>query len=199
VQSRDSKHTRAYHLTCAGCGIEYVNYRKPKDVSNAYCTRECSARNRPKPAGSGQQAKPLIEWFRTGPLNDCWPWLGSHSNGGYGTYRGNPAHRGVYEALVGAIPEGMYLDHTCHNDASCPGGSSCPHRACVNPFHLEPVSNKENILRGESPAAKNARKTHCPYGHPLDGVIHLKDRIARRCLTCHRLRQNAAYHSRGEA
>jgi hypothetical protein len=80
------------------------------------------------------------------------------------------------------------LDHTCH-DTSCEKGASCPHRACVNPAHLEPVTHAVNIRRGNGLAAKAARKTHCKRGHPLSGQNLLVDsRGARQCRSCQRLR-----------
>ena len=93
------------------------------------------------------------------PNSGCWLWDRAISQTGYGNicvdgkYRG--AHRVVYEALVGPIPEGLHLDHRCRV------------RACVNPNHLEPVSQRENSLRGVGAAAVNARQTHCRHGHEL--------------------------------
>lgn len=84
------------------------------------------------------------------------------------------SHRYSYEELIGPVPTGLTLDHLCRN------------RACVNPSHLEPVTHRVNILRGESPSAKNAVKTHCPAGHRLAGE-HLYIRPAtgvRACYTC---------------
>jgi hypothetical protein len=79
----------------------------------------------------------------------------------------------MYEALVGPIPDGLFLDHTCRN------------RNCVNPQHLDPVTNKENILRGEGSPAKNARKTHCKNGHPLKGENLVRGSKGERvCRTC---------------
>lgn len=76
------------------------------------------------------------------------------------------AHRAMYELVVGPIPEGYDLDHLCHtNDPTCKRDRDCPHRSCVNPAHLEPVTERENTLRGASPAAVNATKTHCKRGH----------------------------------
>jgi len=85
-----------------------------------------------------------------------------------------PAHRFMYEAFVGPIPEGMDIDHLCHSAAvvsgSCAGGSGCAHRACVNFEHLAPATKAENNLRGLGPAALNARKRLCSRGHPLSGA-----------------------------
>ena len=89
----------------------------------------------------------------------CWPWIGKRNHKGYGVLYQSPgqkprnqkAHRVLYELLVGPIPEGMHLDHLCHGqDIECLGGVTCPHRSCVNPAHLEPVSPKENVNRGLS-------------------------------------------------
>ena len=83
------------------------------------------------------------------------------------------AHRIVYEALVGPIPEGMVLDHLCRN------------RPCASPAHLEPVDSRTNTLRGEGPTAKHAIKTHCPRGreHTPENTYSYK-RGGRQCRTC---------------
>lgn len=114
-------------------------------------------------------------------LGPCWQWTASTTAGGYGQIRDGGtrgsmlyAHRLAYEFTVGPIPDGLQLDHLCRN------------RACVNPSHLEPVANRENGLRGQSFAAINARKTHCPQGHeytPENTVVYSKDG-SRRCRIC---------------
>lgn len=88
------------------------------------------------------------------------------------------AHRVVYEELVGPIPDGLMLDHLCRV------------RHCVNPEHLEPVTNRENVLRGEGHSAKAARATHCLKGHPYAGEnLRILSNGWRRCRACHRERE----------
>ncbi len=98
---------------------------------------------------------------RSGGPDSCWPFLGYLNPKSYGRYRElggrtTQAHRYAYEALVGPIPEGLTLDHLCRT------------RACVNPAHLDPVTNRENVLRGVGLSAQNARKDRCRNGHLFD-------------------------------
>ena len=114
----------------------------------------------------------------------CWNWIGSKDVNGYGMarYEGGTrsrrAHRVVYETLVGPVPEGLVLDHLCRN------------RGCVNPAHLDPVTQQINTLRGIGPTAKNAVKTHCSNGHPYEGEnlsMGTKGGMPiRRCKACQR-------------
>ncbi len=80
----------------------------------------------------------------------CWIVTGRRDNAGYSVV-GKPSRRGhrvSYEHFVGPIPEGLHIDHLCHSYSDCPGGDRCPHRPCINPDHLEPVTTQENIRRG---------------------------------------------------
>ena len=101
-------------------------------------------------------------WAKVKKLeNGCWEWIGALLASGYGQFalRHNQnvsAHRISYEWENGAIPEELQLDHLCRN------------RKCVNPEHLQPVTKRDNILRGVGFGAKNSQKTHCPKGHPYD-------------------------------
>jgi len=87
------------------------------------------------------------------------------------------AHRFAYEYCMGAIPEGLQLDHLCRNTF------------CVRPEHLEPVSGKINLLRGNTINAANARKTHCIRGHPYSGDnLYIYEKTgARACKECMRI------------
>lgn len=109
--------------------------------------------------------------------DECWEWTGGKSPDGYGILRidGRTAYmpRFAYVLLRDPIPEGLEPDHLCRN------------RGCVNPWHLEPVTHKVNILRGESPQAINARKTHCIRGHEFTDENTGRDpRGGRFCRTC---------------
>lgn len=93
-------------------------------------------------------------------LGPCWLWTRgrSASTDGYGAFfveatRAWHAHRWLWLQVVGPIPDGLHLDHLCRV------------RHCVNPDHLEPVTLRENNLRGFSPINLNRLKTHCPQGH----------------------------------
>lgn len=133
--------------------------------------------------------------------DDCWQWRGAIGTDGYGKVwvegQNRSVHRVVWEHLNGPLPDGLLLDHLCHTrDLACPGGRDDRHRACANPFHSEPTTNKENLLRGRSASALNARKTHCIHGHPFDLLNTGVASDGRFCRTCarrstraHRLRK----------
>lgn len=82
--------------------------------------------------------------------NECWEWTGPTYRNGYGHAGAKGlAHRFFYKELVGEVPDGMDLDHSCHNKSDCPGGWTCPHRKCVNPSHLVVATRSDNVSRGK--------------------------------------------------
>ena len=131
----------------------------------------------------------------------CWLWTGYVKPSGYGTlgvrvgdrWRDVPAHRFSYYHFVGPVESSLDLDHLCHNrDETCPGGWACQHRRCINPEHLEPVSRRVNLRRGLGFIGQNARKTHCPKGHPYSGDNLKLRRRGRDCRTCDLARKKLA-------
>ena len=127
-----------------------------------------------------RQRNELWMWQRIVMVDSCWEWIGTTHKEGYGAIRvgghGSKwvgAHRVMYELFRGKIPDGLTIDHLCRNTR------------CVNPDHLEAVTMRVNVLRGFSPWAKNARKTHCLRGHELLGEnLYLNPAGSRVCRTC---------------
>lgn len=137
-----------------------------------------------------RQRTPIADrlWPKVEKTDGCWNWTGNRDKLGYGriTSGGHAGrlllvHRVAYELLVGPIPAGLALDHTCVNPS------------CVNPAHLEPVTQGENVRRanerlGRKPGP-NATKTHCPQGHPYAGDNLVLNRrghqVCRECVRKH--------------
>ena len=156
----------------------------------------------------GRPPQPIVErlWARIDKSvgsDACWHWPGALNVYGYGflsegsrTSRGiKMAHTVAYESVYGPVPEGLHLDHLCHGaDLTCPGGGpACLHRRCVNPAHLEAVTQAENNRRMQ------ARKTHCPKGHPLFGpnLYSAPGSKNRECRTCRKANRESWYKEKG--
>jgi hypothetical protein len=128
----------------------------------------------------------------------CLVWLAGLAGAGYGHFhttqtaqekaRDVYAHRWSYEHHVGPIPDGLHLDHLCRNPA------------CVNPDHLEPVSQRENTMRGTGFSARNAAKTRCDHGHRFTAENTYVDREGyRHCRTCRRAADRRRQPRRSQA
>ena len=121
----------------------------------------------------------------------CWEWLGTRSKSGYASISifgvSRRAHRVLYEIVVGAIPDGLQLDHLCRV------------RHCVNPVHLEPVTPRENVLRGVGPSAQAAAREECIHGHAYTPENTYVWRGHRACRECRRLTLRRRYARRRAA
>lgn len=125
----------------------------------------------------------LLRRMKVSPTG-CWIWTGGKNNMGYGLIQEQRhtsnvretvlVHRAMYRLRIGPIPHGMQLDHLCRTPL------------CMNPDHLEPVTARENNMRGIGTAAKNAIKTHCQAGHEFtpENTRLIKGGRARQCIAC---------------
>lgn len=109
--------------------------------------------------------------------DSCWVWTDHVTKNGYGKirfdYKDYYAHRLSYFLYKGPILKNLQIDHLCRN------------RRCVNPKHLEMVTQKINLMRGNGQCAKNAKKTHCPQNHeykPENTYVDKKG--SRHCRMC---------------
>lgn len=124
------------------------------------------------------------------PNTGCWLWLGGGTHG-YGSIkvagRARYTHILTYELEIGPVPDGFELDHICRTTR------------CRSPYHLEPVTHRVNILRGDrrGMGAAERRRTHCPRGHPYSGdnLVNRKNG-ARGCRACDRARSLRNYYQR---
>ena len=101
------------------------------------------------------------------------------------------AHRLVWELSGRQLAPGMVLDHLCHDPATCPGGTSCRHRLCVNPDHLQQTTPAANAAR-RSPRWRG----RCARGHDVStaGAVYVRPNGDRECRAC-----RAAARHRGAA
>lgn len=134
----------------------------------------------------------------------CWLWTGATSNG-YGHFRwqgrNHGAHRVAWEISFGTVPDGYEIDHRCHT-SDCRLGAKCPHRRCVNPSHLKPVTHVENMASdrsslGAAARERNLAKTHCPQGHEYTPENTYVSRTGSRyCRTCNRASKKVSPEAR---
>ena len=132
-------------------------------------------------------------WSKVAKTETCWIWMGCIEKSGYGrfrerledgTYRSEYAHIYAYKESNRTIEDGKVLDHI-----------ECENRACIRPDHLEPKTIGENVLRGKSIPAQNARKNKCVLGHEFskENTYCYRDSQGydhRQCFTCMRRRES---------
>ena len=185
------------HYARGWCQMHYERWRKAGDVGGA----ELLVRRLPD--GTSDDIKFMAKVDQNGPvamnrpdLGPCWIWTASKDRDGYGRFTPGSraggdrqsvqyAHRWSYIRRVGPVPAGLVLDHF-----------ACDTPSCVNPTHVRPVTDAENVLRGVGASARNSRKTHCPRGHPYDEantyvVPSTGDRQCRTCRAIYRQRRRS--------
>ena len=119
-------------------------------------------------------------WSRVALWDECWIWIGSKDQDGYGRLKLNGIWNRAHHLLLAERPtRGLCCDHLCRN------------RACVRPSHIEVVTIKENSMRGLGASALNAAKRACPDGHPYDAGRPNKRSCRRRTV-----RNSKAYRER---
>lgn len=136
---------RRIKTQCYNCGMPTHNIK--------FCSRHCAG-----VVNVVIQNTPEKFWSQVDKSGDCWIWRGKFDPQGYGVGflygfsngQATGAHRVAYYLVKGEIPKGLVLDHLCRN------------HPCVNPSHLEAVTQHENQRR--SPISQMS-KTHCLNGH----------------------------------
>lgn len=133
----------------------------------------------------------------------CWEYGKTCSEQGYGEIRiGSqktriPVHRWMATIAHGQIPEDLIVLHSCDNPP------------CCNPSHLSIGTHADNHrdrqakgrTRGLIPGGDrhNAKKTHCPAGHPYEGDnLYVTKQGYRGCRECKRQQDRAAWIRRIE-
>lgn len=139
---------------------------------------------------TGRLDKPSVEerffaHVSEGP-GGCWLFDKSNDKG-YAAFNVDSTpiegHLWCYRFLIGEVPDGLTLDHLCRV------------RCCVNPWHLDPVPHRVNILRGVGPAAVNAKRTQCVNGHPFTRAnTYVTPNGRRQCRACRAIRSDAYRH-----
>ena len=104
--------------------------------------------------------------------NGCWKYTGHIMDNGYALKsfegRRHTAHKAYYLKYVGSVEDGLVVDHKCRN------------RSCVNPSHLQAITQSENLLRAIRP-----ERTHCPQGHEYDqDNTYMSKGKYKVCRTC---------------
>ena len=129
-------------------------------------------------------------WSYVDKTGSCWNWTGTGNGRGYGFFavkgRNVQVHRYAYKLARGEIPDGLTIDHLCMN------------KLCVNPDHLEAVTNGENVRRAQAHYGVGAAVTHCPVGHEYTPEnTYREPKGSRSCRECRvaRTREWRARHS----
>lgn len=175
------------HKSTKPCSVDGCDRQRE---ARGYCHGHYERFRSGRPVGGPFADTPLKRFMRhVEPDGDCWIWQGAtDGDGRYGAMQDAEgkrvlrAHRWALLHLADIdVPEGMVVDHLCRRTL------------CVNPDHLEIVTQRDNILRGGWGGGANARKSHCKRGHRLEGanVAPWSKPGTRQCWPCDRLRKRA--------
>jgi hypothetical protein len=169
--------TKYETIHCPNCGTQFT---APACDHRKVCSHQCGVSLRVERQKATRLSRHTVD-----PDTGCWNWTGRLSTYGYGVVKvdgiAEGAHRFYYRSLVGPIPDGLVLDHLCRNPR------------CVNPAHVEPVTQAENLFRGESPTHVANRTNVCLQGHPLEGENVMCSNGRRTCRICARARWRRKY------
>lgn len=159
-----------------GCG------RPAPTADRTYSKRQIFAGEPMRFIPGHQNRKSAVEYVVS--TTGCWIWQLARTAAGYGTLRVDGlvvyAHRYFYETHVGPIPPNRVIDHLCRVPP------------CVNPAHLEAVTQRLNIERGDAPKTGWTHKTHCVHGHEFTPANTYVNHGKRSCKAC-ALRRAAAW------
>lgn len=129
--------------------------------------------------GVTKPVEPRLNAYSVRRENGCIDWTRAKGRFGYGVIRVSgkirEAYRVAYEFYRGPVPTGLVLDHLCRNPA------------CINPDHLETVTQAENIRRGMLPNNLIHKSGRCSHGHEMSGGnLHVSPKGVRVCRACSR-------------
>lgn len=174
--SATTSHSRPIETWCWTCQRPLIRQYKgaSRYPGHHYCSRACW-----NTAHALRQMHRI--WSQVAQDGECWIWQGTRDALGYARLKmrrhSDLLHRAIYVMTRGPIPEHLVLDHRCRRPP------------CLNPAHLEPVPQRVNVFRGQSPIAKNRQKTHCPQGHAYTPENTWISRTGGRgCRACNRER-----------
>jgi hypothetical protein len=160
--------------TVDGCGNAFS--------CKGYCNKHYL---RFKKYGTPEPGKPTFEerfWAKVEKTESCWNWTAGTFATGYGSFDSHKrAHRVAYELLVGEIPDGMVLDHVCHN------------RRCVNPGHLRVATVKQNTENFTKLLSSNTSGYRGVTQHKASGLwMAITKHDGNRTVTYHKTKLQAA-------
>ena len=181
-------------MRCAAPEDDHVGGRLRRGLCERHYQRFMSTGSTAPPVYIDDLAR-----FKIDPATGCHMWTGPKYRNGYGKtarkiHGTRLAHKAFYLASGRTIPDGLDLDHKCHDPLTCTGGWACPHRACVNPEHMKPETRAVNSRRGNQRGLKFDIEGICDRGHDLSDPANVRviSNGTRLCVPCWRIRYQAA-------